>query len=740
MDETIIIDVQFDVKEASAQLANTIKNLEDLKAEQKAINEAMRNGEGDAAKLGKRYAENAKDINELKVRQKELTSVIQLQTSQWNGYGDSLNEQRRKLLDMLKTYDSLNAELRDSEAGRTFQKQIQEQTQAVAVLEEATGRHQRSVGNYPSALSGAFPFFDKTTASLNKIGLSLDELSKNGIKAFSNLGASAKAFGKVMLTPPIALIVGVLSAIMLIFNKVTDAIKKNDEASTNLQRAYTALQPLVSGIGKIFDSLAVFVTNAILKFSQFASSVINFLSSIGLISDAYGKQQKAADELVQAEDRLQEKERQYTRDSAKRARDVEELRAKAAMLRKTDAKESARLIKQAIDLEKQDLADRKWIAQEKARILKKQARQNNDTSDAMKDKIAQADAEAYNAEKEYYTGLRKLQKGAEAGNESLNTSQRTHTKVVKEESQTRQKIYEEEVKKAKEAYEERERLRLMVEDAIIANIQDDAERARMEEETRHERTIKEFEENRSKYASFTIEYALYNRFLEEERLRHSNEMQRMASEQADAELMEEKRKQDQSDKIIRDRMDSEKRKHEETKKAFASVIYATENVLDAFGKRSRAAAVAGKAIALGEIAVNTGTAIAKGISQAQSVPFPANIAAIATTITAILTNMAQATQSVNAAHFAEGGIVGGTSYTGDRVPAMVNSREGVFTLEQQKQLFDIANNRTSVGGSYEQLTSALTEALQNMPAPIMDYKEFTQFERNVAQYNEIARL
>lgn len=46
--------------------------------------------------------------------------------------------------------------------------------------------------------------------------------------------------------------------------------------------------------------------------------------------------------------------------------------------------------------------------------------------------------------------------------------------------------------------------------------------------------------------------------------------------------------------------------------------------------------------------------------------------------------------------FSTGGIVGGTSYTGDRVPAMLNSSEMVLNAGQQRNLFD-AINRGTIG-------------------------------------------
>lgn len=49
-------------------------------------------------------------------------------------------------------------------------------------------------------------------------------------------------------------------------------------------------------------------------------------------------------------------------------------------------------------------------------------------------------------------------------------------------------------------------------------------------------------------------------------------------------------------------------------------------------------------------------------------------------------------------HFAQGGIVAGNSTSGDRVPAMVNSREMILTQRQQANLFAMANGQPAAGG------------------------------------------
>ena len=74
--------------------------------------------------------------------------------------------------------------------------------------------------------------------------------------------------------------------------------------------------------------------------------------------------------------------------------------------------------------------------------------------------------------------------------------------------------------------------------------------------------------------------------------------------------------------------------------------------------------------------------------------------AIGATLTAMglsasATSMAaiQSTQYPPPPMFAEGGIVGGNSFTGDKVDAKVNSREMILTTAQQAQLFEMANGK-----------------------------------------------
>jgi len=87
--------------------------------------------------------------------------------------------------------------------------------------------------------------------------------------------------------------------------------------------------------------------------------------------------------------------------------------------------------------------------------------------------------------------------------------------------------------------------------------------------------------------------------------------------------------------------------------------------------------------------------------------------------------------------------VAGNAYTGDRLTARVNSGEMILNGSQQARLFELANTPMSGGGGgfdYEILTASLTEAVAAQPAPVMDYKEFTTFQKRTALYKEYANI
>ena len=81
-----------------------------------------------------------------------------------------------------------------------------------------------------------------------------------------------------------------------------------------------------------------------------------------------------------------------------------------------------------------------------------------------------------------------------------------------------------------------------------------------------------------------------------------------------------------------------------------------------------------------------GLATANGVASAMSLPFPANLAAIATVVGAVTSIFASMPK------FATGGIVPGVSFTGDKIPALLNSGEMILNSGQQSNLFKMLNS------------------------------------------------
>lgn len=97
---------------------------------------------------------------------------------------------------------------------------------------------------------------------------------------------------------------------------------------------------------------------------------------------------------------------------------------------------------------------------------------------------------------------------------------------------------------------------------------------------------------------------------------------------------------------------------------------------------------------IGKLGVKEAGSIASATSSGASLPFPANIAAIAAGIAAVV-----AAFSMVFSCFADGGIVSGATHNGDYNLARVNSGEMILNGTQQKKLFNLLNGSGGVTSS-----------------------------------------
>lgn len=179
--------------------------------------------------------------------------------------------------------------------------------------------------------------------------------------------------------------------------------------------------------------------------------------------------------------------------------------------------------------------------------------------------------------------------------------------------------------------------------------------------------------------------------------------------------------------------------------AIETITSGLSSAFETLGENNKAFAVLSKTLALAEIAINTGKALAAGIAQAQSVPFPANLAAIATTVATILSNIAVATKTVKSAKFATGGLVTGPGTgTSDSIPAQLSNGESVMTARATSMFAPLLSSFNQMGGGVpinvtqtssqalgeDMLARAVAKGVQSM-RPVVSVEEITSVSNRV---------
>lgn len=189
-------------------------------------------------------------------------------------------------------------------------------------------------------------------------------------------------------------------------------------------------------------------------------------------------------------------------------------------------------------------------------------------------------------------------------------------------------------------------------------------------------------------------------------------------------------------------------------RAIGTAAKSMSDLLAELGENEKSAAIASKVLALAEIAINSGVAIAKGIKESQSVPFPANIAAIATTVATILSGITSAIKTVKSAKFAQGGTVFGIGTgTSDSINARLSNGESVMTSQATSLFSPILSAMNQLGGGVpiiaqtpqtqlgeDMIAAAVAKGMQMAPRPVVSVEEINNVQQRVEVIENIAKL
>lgn len=734
-EEQVIISVDLQAGGIEGKLDAIVSQIASLKNEQRELNALYKSGAVDEELYIKKSKELSLQLGTLQRQQTNLTAAVQTSQKTNEDYADSLDGMRAKLNDMQKAYATLTKAQRESAEGKEFLRAIAEQDKAVKGLEQSIGNARMNVGNYEGAIKSAFPAIGKFSDGIEKAAGLMESIGTGGVQAMkglvAGLGQATKAALKFIATPIGAAITAIVAAVALLsagFKKLEEAFRKNDEAGTAMARLFASFEPIIDAISRAFDKLAS-------ALGKVAEKLANWL---GKTNDAI----KAAQDLVVANDKLEEVERNYTENSAKRNRDIAELRAKATQTEKYSAEERIELLKQAMELEKQNLEDQKNIAAERLRILEETAKKESDTSDETANKISQARAALYNAEEQYYSGTRRLLAQLNAAEKEIASEREARKDTALEDVFL---IYDEEARRIK-----------LLNDGLqaLANVEQERVRIQTEAEKELERLRKDaesYEEEEEEVDVPSVEDIVRKKFgIDKEAVEYFNEL--MGSGMSVLEAFDK-----MQEYVAKRGAENFARMAGSLSKSFNDIA----GLLNEYGENSEEAAKASKAFALAGIIAgqaqsiaNTALSVSEAVAGATAAaaatgpaaPFTlgAYIAAMVGAVLAQLVSTASAfleakqlLSGADAGSFSDGGVVGGMSYTGDKLTARVNSNEVILNPKQASNvLYQMANSPIGVGFDYE----AMAAAVAALPAPVMDYTEFRQFEQQVSTYQEFAKV
>ena len=610
---------------------DSIKTIATLKAELKALR-----GELDNAEVGSEQYNNAlKNVNKVQDELKEATNASSL----------SLEEARTKIDTTDKSYNELSATMRelkkafksatDETAKADISANIDKVNTKLKDLDAQNGNFSRNVGNYAGGMKEAMDTFGGSVGNVSG--------------AFGKL---KMAFDTIVAHPIMLLIAGVV----MVIKAIVDAIKRNEEATMSLKVAFSAFNPILDIVKRGFEALGMVVVKVV-------DGIMSAVKWIGkALSGSYADAAKKAEELAKAENDLIKRERAFTVERAKLEAEVSELKSKAAEKDKYTNKERLAYLDEALNKEKKISDEEYAIAEEKYRIAKLNAeRSANDA--ATNNALAEAEANMYKARKEHSDKTKELNAQRVEAINAMKAEEKAATDATKAENKRKQEAEIEHQKAMFEAYQQEKADKERFYKELQA--QDEAEQKRQKEE----RQKMYAEAMRSLNLGIpqdiqdeaTAETQAYFDKLNEE-IRNGLNILNMNRLRSFSDVNAEIAKLRVEDFASEEEYKEKYKALQGEKMAIASLylqqteglMTAVSDIMESQGKNDRKSFENQKKVKTATAIVNT---LAAGVNAMASVPYPASLIALATTVATGFANVAK----IQSQKFDGGGSTGGAS-------------------------------------------------------------------------------
>lgn len=736
--ETLAYEFKVDYQKGIDAIVRYKKEVDDLKAANKALTAQMKEEGANRDELSKRIEINNKDIkiytNSYNLLGKEMKSQIQDKKAELDMQEmqvGSINQLSAEIKKLNTQYKAMGAEERNSTQGKEVANQLKEKRKAYEDVNVAAGNYKVMVGQYENQILSA------TGANKGFLGglMAMAKEAGSVKAAVAVAGTSVQAFGKSLLALLANPIVAIISAIAVAIM----AMKKAFDSSAEAQQRFSVL---LAPLGRLMDALINVLQKALFAILSIAEGFSNLVMStsklleklpgVGKYFKDINDETERANQLAKAKVALQNDEiNNITKAAEERKKQIELEAIITDKANKSYAQRKAASDELSQVLDKQ-MARELEIARERSRIAEEEASRSDNTLETNR-QLAQYKADIANIEARRFE-QQKTQ------NEKLNGLALEEAAIQKKAVDDARAAAKERVDKEKAAIADlyKSTLAIMAEgkekEKALAAASFDSEIAALNERLATEKNLtkaareainqiiinKETEKNNNltaideKYSKEAIDKEAQKiaddlkKDLDAEPLKWANKIAQArlkGEEYAQLELDSLRAKLENANiiefesddarlayklQIQQQIQDAEtataahiaevaKQNANNTYDAISTMAGGIADLFNAIGEDSEEFAAFSKALAIFQIGVN----MAKGISEAVA---SSNVFEMAAHIASVLTGIAQAYKIVNsekepkAPKFADGGTVTGPGTgTSDSIPAMLSHGESVNT-------------------------------------------------------------
>lgn len=768
MEETTkrIIEIDIDLGASKDRLAEVTKELDDLRKGSSELRkqnaellESVRTGEKAWSDVSKQISDNTKQLadNEaktkaLKAEQSTLTGQITETTKENRKYGDSYKELSAKLSDMKNAYRSLSKEQRDSSAGKEMLTQIQQLDAEMKNADASIGNFQRNVGDYENAIKRAMGTQSSWFAKLDE----LKQLTSGGLKsALSTTGKAVSNLGKQFLALLANPIVLTITAIAAAFKLVSDAIKNNEENMDRWKVITAPIGRITELLSNAFQKLAAYILNVVEAGAKLMNFFGGLLEKLPLVGDAvkeFNDEMRESIALEQEAQSIRNAHREEEVAQAKASLESQRLLTKAYDKANYTAKERLEFLRQATKIEQdradaaEQLAKRELeLARQRASISKNDSKTN--------DELAAKEAAYYQAMQQreaLQTSLkrRESQLLSQIASEQKEAARAAEEAAKKADERRKKEQADKDAAEKKEIEEQKKYKALSLaemqkaEDAINNIIEDAFKKREAIEDTayqrRHDALLAAMVAEEEAHGTQTELYQAYMTQLEALETQHQQNLLAIKQDEAD------KEKAINAKKVADDEETAAAQKRiEQSRLQYATQIAGgLSDLMEAVAGDNEAMVKASKVVALAEVAIKQGVAIADAVAASAAGDPYTYALRVASAIASTVAAMATAIKSINSVKLARGTsyVQGPGTETSDSIPAMLSKGEGVVNARANRMFPGVvgAMNDASVG-----IWSPMMSMLRNSggaPAQVVSPMQMSEVQMAEAFRNAVADL